>query len=246
MAYYNDEQYIAEAVSSILNQTYKNLIFYCMGDLPENDKSKNIINNFEDDRILHYISDKRLCGHGIRNWGLELLFKEHPDIPYITFQDSDDYSDLYRIEKQVEFLDANPQYGMVGNRYIQINEAGIEILKADLPLSNYEIKSKHWTYNRICGASVMIRREILLNTGFYDLAFDESWDMELENRIMQITDVCNLSDYLYYYRLTARTTEANLIKKKLSFIPIIRYKVICKWLGVEFDKNKYKKAFWEL
>ncbi len=246
MAYWNDEKFIKEAMDSILNQTYKDFIFFVVGDFPQTDKSIEIVDNYADKRIVRLIAAKKLFGHGCRNFGLELIFRDYPNIQYITFQDADDFSSLDRVEKQVKFLDKNPQYGMVGCRYTQIKEDGSLIQKVDLPLDNYTIKSMHWTYNRICGAAIMVRKEILEKTGFYDLEFMECWDMELENRIMQITNVCNLPDYLYHYRLTPRTTEEKLIKYRMSFVPIIRYKMICKWLGIEFDKNKYKHAFWEL
>ena len=52
---YNGEQFLAEAVQSVINQTYNNweLIFW---DNASNDNSQNIIKNFNDKRIKYFFS----------------------------------------------------------------------------------------------------------------------------------------------------------------------------------------------
>ena len=98
MPTYNVEQYVSEAISSILEQTFSDFEFIIIDD-GSTDKTLEIIKAFKDSRIrlfqkLHLGTVYQL------NHGLEEARGE-----FIARQDSDDYSHAERFEKQVNFLD---------------------------------------------------------------------------------------------------------------------------------------------
>lgn len=94
---YNVENYLEKCLSSVINQTYKNLEIICVNDCSP-DNSLNIIKSFQqlDSRII--LVDRKQNGglSAARNSGLDVAKGE-----YIYFLDSDDYIDKDYIEKMV-------------------------------------------------------------------------------------------------------------------------------------------------
>ena len=121
---------------------------------------------------------------------------------YVARQDHDDLADPTRIAKQVAFLDANPEYGLVGTRaeiWIGDTPSGRfhdhptenEILQFDLLFNNPFVHS-----------SVMIRKSALDRVGGYatDPARHPPEDYELWSRISRHYRVANLPERLTVYR----------------------------------------------
>ena len=93
MPVYNTEDYIEEALISILNQTIIDDLEVIMIDDESTDKSRYIIEKYAIDYENFHVFHKENEGQGIaRNYGMELANGE-----YIIFADSDDYlpSDAY-------------------------------------------------------------------------------------------------------------------------------------------------------
>ena len=124
---------------------------------------------------------------------------------YVARQDHDDLADPTRIAKQVAFLDANPEHGLVGTRaeiWIGDTPSGRfhdhptdnEILQFDLLFNNPFVHS-----------SVMIRKSALDRVGGYatDPARHPPEDYELWSRISRQHRVANLPERLTVYREVA-------------------------------------------
>ena len=103
MPAYNAEEFLEESISSILNQTYSDFELL-IGDDGSTDRTMEIIQSFCDDRIIVMRNEKNL---GIP-CTLNRLIKASKG-EYIARQDSDDISLPKRLEKQVDFLDKNPE-----------------------------------------------------------------------------------------------------------------------------------------
>ncbi len=92
---YNAERYIADAIHSAVNQTFKELEFIIVDD-GSNDSSPDIIQSISDPRII-LISQRNKGGSAARNRGLEMAKGE-----YIKFLDADDILLPDAIKKQLE------------------------------------------------------------------------------------------------------------------------------------------------
>ncbi len=109
MAAYNREKYIGYAIKSILDQTLIDFELIIIDD-KSSDRTKMIINSFADSRI-YLISNKENIGAAkSRNLGISVSKGK-----YIAVLDSDDWSYPSRLQKQVDFLNKHPDFGMIGS-----------------------------------------------------------------------------------------------------------------------------------
>ncbi|WFT52817.1 glycosyltransferase family 2 protein [Acinetobacter baumannii] len=97
---YNVEAFVKEAVSSICNQTYKNIEIIVVDDC-STDNTYNIVAELAiiDPRIRLYKNDKNSKIVKTLNFALEQAKGE-----FIARMDGDDISTPERLEKQLEFL----------------------------------------------------------------------------------------------------------------------------------------------
>ena len=110
MPVYNvEEGYLKEAINSILNQTFSDFELIIVDDGSKND-IEPVIKSFNDKRIFLYKNEQNFGVSKTRNKLFELSKGE-----YVAFQDADDISDNKRLQKQVDFLDKNPDVSIVGS-----------------------------------------------------------------------------------------------------------------------------------
>ena len=98
---YNAEQFLKETMLSIITQNYKNIELLIINDA-STDRSREIINNFNDKRITLFNLEKNKGVANARNIGLKESKGE-----YITFIDSDDLWTSDKITEQVKFMKQN-------------------------------------------------------------------------------------------------------------------------------------------
>ncbi len=98
---HNDSKYIKEAMSSIVNQTYKNLDIVVVDDF-STDETVSIVNSFNDPRIRIFRNDSNRGAAYSRNRAIKECKGE-----YISFLDGDDIWDLTKTEKQIDYMLAN-------------------------------------------------------------------------------------------------------------------------------------------
>lgn len=105
MPNYNCEKYLPEGIESILNQSFRDFEFIIVDD-GSSDRSWEIIQEYaaQDERIIAVKNEENLGISGNRNKLLSLAKGK-----YIVWQDSDDISLPYRIEKQHEYMQYHPE-----------------------------------------------------------------------------------------------------------------------------------------
>lgn len=103
MPVFNSALYLREAVESILSQSYTNLELICVDDC-STDESLVLLKSFTDERLKIVALPKNGGVSRARNAALEIATGD-----YIAFLDSDDIAHAERLEKQVSFLEKNPQ-----------------------------------------------------------------------------------------------------------------------------------------
>jgi glycosyltransferase involved in cell wall biosynthesis len=153
MAVYNGEKYLREAIESMLNQTYTNFEFLIIND-GSIDATEEIILSYKDERIRYIKNEQNLKLIASLNKGLDLANGK-----YIARMDADDFSLPVRLEKQVEYLEKNPEIGVLGR--------WVEIIGKEEPMiiqhktNFYDIRVELLFYNYLCHPSVMLNNVIL-------------------------------------------------------------------------------------
>jgi glycosyltransferase involved in cell wall biosynthesis len=222
---YNSEQFIAQTIHSILNQTYKKFELIIIND-GSTDKSKAIIETIVDDRIK-YVENK--TNQGIvysRNLGLTLANGK-----YIAMVDADDVVKPQKFADQVAFLEENKEYGMVGCWVKFIDENGQKLTgkwKLDAPPE--KIPPIMLFYNYFVQSAVIARLEYI-SIFRYDKNFPTAQDYMMWVNVVNKCKVWNLPKYLVDYRVhLGGITERH--KEKRSFKEREIFKIQLQNLGI--------------
>jgi glycosyltransferase involved in cell wall biosynthesis len=192
---YNGEEYLAEAIQSILDQTYKRFELIIIND-GSSDRSAEIIRSFRDDRITAL--DQENCGlASTLNRAISMARGK-----YLARQDQDDISLPQRFEKQVAFLDSHPEYGMVGTwAEIWDNIRKTERVHRH-PVDSLTLKFELLFNNPFVHSSMMIRKAAIEKVGMYstDKLRQPPEDYELWSRMARYYEIANIPETLLIYR----------------------------------------------
>ena len=187
---YNCAPYLDKCLEHIVKQTYTN--FECIVcDNASTDNSLEIINRWaeKDNRIKVLTTEVNVGGLRCYN---RMFFEAKGD--YIMIQDSDDWCDLARIEKQVAVLDKYDVGCCMANSIFCYPHSEPEY--PERPGSGMaDLENEDWA-----PATIMFRREILKDIPGYHLYWDRvtSYDNYF---IMDIIDKYGgyyLDEYLYF------------------------------------------------
>lgn len=120
--YKNDKvPYVRLAFDSILNQTYKEILLYIGVDGPVGKELEQCLKEYEkEDKVsVKWFSENRGLAI-VLNDLLDICFREGYE--YIARMDADDISLPNRIEKQLAYLNDNPDIDVVGGAIEEIDE----------------------------------------------------------------------------------------------------------------------------
>jgi glycosyltransferase involved in cell wall biosynthesis len=203
MSVYNDEEYLREAIESILGQTFKDFEFLIIDD-GSTDSSADIIRSYSDPRISFIQNERNIGLTRSLNKGLKLARGK-----YIARQDADDISLPERLEKQVRFLDEHRRVGLLSGSHTDINTNGEEIRFCKPPTDNDVIKQQLFRLSCFCHTSSMFRKKCIERVGPYREECGCSEDYDLWLRIAEEFDVANIEQLLCKVRIVAGSISAS-------------------------------------
>lgn len=215
--YKTDENYLREAIESILSQTFEDFEFLILDDCPEDDREE-IIKSYKDKRIKYYKNEKNLGITPSRNKLIDMAKGE-----YLAVFDHDDVSLPERFEKQVQYLDEHQDVGVVLSNVKSLIKGRISAN----PIDDYNIKM---ALIRTCAMShpaSMIRKSVLINNNIrYEERFFPAEDYALWCRLIPFTNFYNIPDVLFHYRDHAENTshkqEAKMQQATLSIWSFVK------------------------
>lgn len=213
MACYNEERYIEDAIQSILNQTYSNFELVIVDDA-STDGTVDKIKNFSDNRIRLVETTKNTGPSSCWN-----LAAENSVGDYIAVMDADDVSLEKRLEIEKEFLDENPNYGLVGTNWIEVDE-NLNPIRPNSKFESYgDIRKALLFGNAISNGTAMFRRKLFNQVGGYGSS-DKLYmgDYGLFLRMCSISRAKNIQEYLCLVRVnpSQRTSEFQPITDRLQ------------------------------
>lgn len=198
MSVYNGERFLKEAIESILAQTFGDFEFLILDD-GSRDGSRDIYESYAagDSRIRTIVRENR---------GLIVSLNQLLDeaaAPVIARMDADDICDPTRFAKQIAFLNANPDYGVIGSWTADINEFG-----ASHRLEGFDHPTNHEEFLQaveddgplLCHPVVTYRRDVVRGVGGYHAGFRHCEDYDLWLRLASVTKLANIPERLIRYR----------------------------------------------
>lgn len=196
---YKQAHYVAQAVDSVLNQTYPNVEVIVVDDgSPDN----------LDEVMAAYASEPRVRVIKQQNSGLSNA-RNHGVAEargaYLQFLDSDDWLHPDKFAIQVPLLEAQPEIGFVySDFYMVYNETEISdewLVSRSLGSLEPDIFNTLWLNNCVANMTVLIRREWFDKSGGFDPRPILTEDYELWMRLTAMgCKVRYLPQRMGYYR----------------------------------------------
>ncbi len=213
-------EYLVEAVQSVLKQTYKEFELIIIDD-GSNSKTKAVLKSFNDNRIVLLTNEKNMGLVYTRNCGLEAAEGE-----YIACMDSDDVALPHRFKKQVEFLENNPEIGVLGTAFSIFGKQEEDVFP---PTDDKEIRKRIILCDcPLANPSVMMRASVL-NGVHYDNEYPCAEDLAFWCSLLDKTKFANLPEILLNYRWfngntsKTHTNVQSLCAQKLMFLNLGKY-----------------------
>lgn len=246
MITYNHEKYILKAIESVLSQKTTFRFELIVSDDNSLDNTKKIIKNYENhssNKIIKVLNEKN---QGMIKNFLN-TFKKCKG-KYIAFCEGDDYwTDPYKLQKQVDFLEANPEYGMVHTDFdelvVQSNKLTKNVIRTMNPPQIWQEGSEFvkWFiggYAKIITCTVCFRKDIFDKTynikEYFGYSFIKMGDVQLFCNIAGNSSVKYLDDSTCLKRvLPESASHSQDYIRNVEFI-IARANVI------EYFGKKYK------
>jgi glycosyltransferase involved in cell wall biosynthesis len=193
-------EYLREAIDSILSQSFGDFELIIIDDASSLPDVKPTILSYNDPRIIFSENERNLGIALTRNKLLDLARGE-----YLAVMDHDDISLPDRFKKQVEFLDANPEVGVVGCLVQYIPSGKIYKFPSDSEAIEERFVCSHKPLHH---PTVMIRKKILsANNLRYDQNFTPCEDYDLFCHLIGKTKFANIQEVLFYYRWQKQNTS---------------------------------------
>ena len=203
--YNTEEEYLREAIESILNQTFNDFEFIIVNDGSTNN-AEDVILSYKDERIRYHFQENQGIATALNN-GFDMAQGE-----YIARMDSDDISLPNRFAKQVEFLDNHPDISVLGTwaKFFPTKK-NIIMDHPEFPCYIDFILSC-----KIVHPSVMLRKKSFdLYNLRYDKEFNSAEDYELWSRAIGYLKFANLQEVLLNYRWHESNTGKVSRKKQI-------------------------------
>jgi glycosyltransferase involved in cell wall biosynthesis len=203
---YNKADLTIKTVESVLSQSYANIEVIVVDD-GSTDDTKNKLQLFGD--RIHYIYKQNGGSCSARNVGIK-----QATVEYISLNECDDIFYPDKIEKSVECLEKNRDYGFVHTGAYFINDKDDVI--SEHGISDYHpsgwIVSRLILKNFICNSTVVVRKECFKEVGYFDekIFMPADWDMWL--RLSEKYKAAYIDDKLTGYRLTHSYIALNMEK----------------------------------
>ena len=195
---HNGEKYIKESIDSCLNQTYDNIEIIVVDDNSE-DKTLEILKNYGEKITVLPVEKQNGLGNVI-NIGIRKSQGK-----YIAKMDADDFMYPTRIQKQVEYLESNPNCVAIGGQIDIIDENSNITGHREYAIEDKDIKKNRFLFQPFAHPAVTLRKSIVEEIGLYP---ENMWKVEDVKFFLILStkgEFHNLRDTVLKYRMTFKT-----------------------------------------
>lgn len=203
---YNGEQYLKEAIDSVINQEYKNweLIFW---DNQSSDRSAEIFMKYRDPRLkYHYASIHTSLGDA------RIMASKKIKGDWIGILDTDDVWKPNKLIKQINAINNSKKLkkniGLVYSRAMMIDKNSNIIkelchkdyLTAPMPEGKI-LQELLFKGNFIVSASILINKFYFISTGGFPEGYTHTSDYYISCSIANTTNIICINECLVHYRM---------------------------------------------
>ena len=201
---YNAENFIAECLDSLLNQTFSDFCILAVNDA-STDNTGKILETYaaKDARLRVYHLPQNQGEPAVMQFAMDML--NYMNVEYVARMDADDICLPHRFEKQVQYLDEHPEIDILGSNALLFNDGQTDKTTkiSTLPLLDKDIKA-HFSLARdhIINPSSMWRHSSIkaLNIKYAQTATAPDFHMWVQCALHKKT-LANLPEPLLLYRL---------------------------------------------
>jgi glycosyltransferase involved in cell wall biosynthesis len=195
MSVYNGEEYLKEAIDSILNQTFKNFEFLIVNDA-STDSTSIILSQCTDSRIEVF---ENKPNKGL-TYSLNLMLNRSKG-DYIARMDADDIALPDRLKIQSEFMEMHPEVGICGSFVESFIHGTRKKQIVRFPETDADIRAFAFFQSPFCHPATMFRKKI--KDGYcvqYSPFYIKSEDYALWVEMLKYTQGATIPQVLLKYR----------------------------------------------
>ena len=208
MITYQHEKYIAEAIHSVLNQTFEDFELVVVND-GSTDKTDEIIKEFQDGRIIYIYQENQGPSAATNNGILASSGK------YIALMSGDDVCYPQRLEVQYKYLN---DYGkkIVFSWVDFINDDSQPFVGEHFAQSFFNHPNRNqaeilnWFFmkgNYLCAVTAVMEKEVLSEAGLFNLASIQLQDFAMWIKLVKKYDIYIIENQLVKYRILPRSSN---------------------------------------
>lgn len=206
MPAYNAAEHLSEAIDSILRQTLSDFEFLILDD-GSTDDTIEIINQYNDSRIKLIRNEGNKGLVYTLNKGLEISQGQ-----YIARMDADDIAMSDRFEKQVHFMNENPDISILSTAFEFLGTP----YHIHFPTDNEGIRVKLLENTALLHPGVMFKREAVIKN---NLRYNEDYKYAEDYHLWTIAaqqgiKMANLDEVLVEYRQHANQVSMSRLKEQ--------------------------------
>ncbi len=248
MPSYNHRDYVGEAIKTVLAQDFQDFEFLIADDCSKDD-SVEVIKKYEDPRIKHFFLKQNVGPTQI----LKMLI-ENAQGEYIALINSDDLWHKDKLSKQIQVLENDKNLAACFTWADFVDENGKIISENSNENVNIFIEKNktrsqwlNWFFhngNCLCHPSVLIRKSVYSDIGFYNDMYRQLPDFEYWVRLTLKYSFYIIEEVLTDHRRTTGENTNTSANTRVNNLRLMNEGVsIAKKMLMEADENLLIEAF---
>jgi glycosyltransferase involved in cell wall biosynthesis len=219
---FNEEEFIEQAILSILNQTRLDLIEkIIVVDDGSLDRSVDIIKNVSIlDKRIKFIAQNNSGLAIARNNALRSVATE-----WVCFLDGDDIWPEDKIEKQMHHATLERAVSLIYTDSYRFGTEERYIRARTLPQSQTRALVDYFLNDAPILSSLMIRMNVFVETGFFDPELPVAQDTEMWTRVVAGYKTAHIKEPLLFRRIHPSSLGANFDEKS-KYLDLVTDKVV--------------------
>ena len=231
MSVYNEEQYLCDAIDSILAQTVTDFELIIVDD-GSTDRTREILAGYHDPRIRVLYNEEN-CGLTVNlNHALDAAEGQ-----FIARMDGDDIAHPDRFAKELEYLEQHPELELISCR---TKTFGNENLQSDITGDPEYLRCRMLVRPVLAHPGFMVRGEVFRELGYrYDESFRQAQDYDLAARLTRQYSIGICPEVLLEYRAHEGQVSSKAGGKQFQNADRVRERLL-RELGIELTETEWE------